>query len=155
MKVVLDANIYVSSMINTQGHPHRIIQRWAQGDFDVLVSTSIINEIGRVLRYPRIAKRHKQREKEIKQFLELLSGEAILVEPSHRLEVIQEDESDNRYVECAIEGKAQYIVSGDNHLLNLGEYRGIVIIPPSAFVALLDMDNTLDLEAVSFKNLDR
>ncbi len=142
MKVVLDANIYVSSMINTQGNPHHIIQRWAQGDFDVLVSTSIINEIGRVLRYPRIAKRHQQGEKEIEKFLELLSSEAIVIEPSKRLDVIQADESDNRYLECAIEGKAQYIISGDNHLLNVGEYRGIVVIPPSAFVTLLDMDNT-------------
>jgi putative PIN family toxin of toxin-antitoxin system len=141
MKVVLDANIYVSSMINTQGNPRRIIKRWEQGDFDVLVSTSIINEIGRVLRYPRIAKRHKQDEKEIKRFLELLSSEAILIEPSNRLDIIQEDESDNRYLECAIEGKAQYIISGDNHLLKVGEFKGIIVLPPNAFVALLTGGN--------------
>jgi hypothetical protein len=141
MKIVLDANIYVSSMINTQGNPRHIMQQWEQGDFDVLVSSSIIKEIGRVLRYPRIAKRHKQNEQAIERFLELLSSEAIVVEPTNRLDVVQEDESDNRYLECALEGKAQYIISGDKHLLKVGEYKGVIILPPGAFVALLVRGN--------------
>lgn len=138
MKVVLDANIYVSSMVNTQGNPKRIMAQWEQGKFDVLASTSIINEVGRVLRYPRIVKRHRQDEKAIQRFLELLSGEAVAVEPTEVLDVVKEDESDNRYLECAIEGKAQYIISGDRHLLELGEYEGVFILPPAAFMTLLE-----------------
>lgn len=141
MKIVLDANSYVSSMINTQGNPRRIIQQWEQGDFDVLLSSSILREIGRVLRYPRISKRHKQGEETIQRFLELLSSEAIVVEPTNRLDVVKEDESDNRYLECAIEGKGQYIISGDKHLLKVGDYKGIIILPPTAFVALLERGN--------------
>lgn len=138
MNIVLDANIYVSSLINTQGNPKRIVERWEQNQFDVLVSTSIIDEIGRVLRYPRIVKRHRQDEGSIQRFLELLSRQAVMVEPTVVLDVIREDQSDNRYLECAVEGKAQYIISGDKHLLELGEYRGIVILPPAAFVTLLE-----------------
>ena len=138
MKVVLDANIYVSSMVNTQGNPSRIMTYWERGDFDVLVSDSIIGEVGRVLRYPRIVKRHRQDEKTINRFLELLASEAMVVKPTKILDIIKEDESDNRYLECAIEGKAQYIVSGDKHLLGIGEYKGIIILPPAAFVALLE-----------------
>lgn len=138
MKVVLDANVYVSSMVNNQGNPKRIMAMWERGDFYVLVSESIIDEVGHVLRYPRIVKRHKQDEKAIKRFLKLLASEAVIVEPAAALDVVQEDESDNRYLECAIEGKAQYVVSGDQHLLKLGEYKGIVIVPPAAFVALLE-----------------
>ena len=138
MKVVLDANIYVSSLINTQGNPKQIVAQWEQGRFDVLVSASIIDEIGRVLRYPRIVKRHRQDERSIQRFLELLSSQAVMVEPTVILDVIKEDQSDNRYLECAIEGKAQFIISGDKHLLEMGEYRGIVILPPAAFMTLLE-----------------
>ena len=137
MKVVLDANVYVSSMVNMQGNPKSIISAWQQGTFDVLISSPILEEIGRVLRYPRIVKRHKQDETVIQRFLKLLENQATVVEPTEMLGVVIEDESDNRYVECAIAGKAQYIISGDNHLLNIGEYRGIVILSPAAFVALL------------------
>lgn len=141
MKIVLDANIYVSSMVNNQGNPKRIMAMWEQGDFDVLASKSIIDEVGRVLRYPRIVKRHKQDEEAIERFLKLLASEAVIVKPAEVLDVVQEDESDNRYLECAIEGKAQYVVSGDQHLLKLGEYKGIMIIPPAAFVALLERED--------------
>lgn len=141
MKIVLDANIYVSSMVNNQGNPKRIMAMWEQGDFDVLASKSIIDEVGRVLRYPRIVKRHKQDEEAIERFLKLLASEAVIVKPAEVLDVVQEDESDNRYLECAIEGKPQYVVSGDQHLLKLGEYKGIMIIPPAAFVALLERED--------------
>ncbi len=138
MKVVLDANIYVSSLINTQGNPKRIMEGWEQNKFDVLVSASIIDEVGRVLRYPRIVKRHRQGEEAIQRFLELLSSQAVMVEPTEVLDVVKEDQSDNRYLECAIEGKAQYIISGDKHLLELGEYKGIIVLPPAAFMTLLE-----------------
>ena len=140
MKVVLDANIYVSSMVNTQGNPKRIISAWQQGAFDVLISSAILDEIERVLRYPRLVKRHKQDETAIQRFLKLLENEAIIVEPTDVLGVVKDDESDNRYLECAVKGKAQYVISGDKHLLDIGEYRGIVILPPAAFVAILSRE---------------
>lgn len=137
MRVVLDANIFVSSLVNSQGNPKRIMSAWEEGTFDLLVSEPILDEVGRVLRYPRIAKRHKQDEQAIQRFLKLLRNEATLVEPKEPLSVVKEDESDNRYLECALEGKAQYIVSGDNHLLDIGEYKGIIIMPPAAFMVFL------------------
>ena len=137
MKVVLDANIFVSSLVNTQGNPKRIMSAWEEGGFDLLVSAPILEEVGRVLRYPRIAKRHKQDELAIQRFLELLKNEAILIEPKEQLNVVLEDKSDNRYLECALEGKAQYLVSGDNHLLDIGEYKGIIILPPAAFMVFM------------------
>ena len=66
-------------------------------------------------------------------------NEATVVEPTEVLGVVIENESDNRYVECALAGKAQYIISDDNHLLKIGDYRGIVILSPAAFVALLSL----------------
>lgn len=126
------------TLINIQGNPKRIVQRWEQNQFDVLVSASIIDETDRVLMYPRIIKRHRQDEGAIQRILELLSSQAVMVEPTAVLDVIKEDQSDNRYLECAVDGIAQYIISGDKHLLELGEYKGIAILPPAAFVTLLE-----------------
>ena len=55
---------------------------------------------------------------------------AILTSGKLKLTVIREDPPDDRYLECAVEGEAEYIVSGDQHLLSLGEYRGIRVLTP-------------------------
>ena len=75
------------------------------------------------------------------EFAALISRQAVLVKPEEKLDVIVSDESDNRYVECAVAGNAQYIVTGDEHLLALGEYEGIAILTPAAFVALHETGN--------------
>ena len=71
----------------------------------------------------------------------MIAEQSMWVEPLERLAAISSDESDNRYLECAVEGGAQYIISGDKHLLELGEYRGIAIVSAADFIALLEMDN--------------
>jgi putative PIN family toxin of toxin-antitoxin system len=75
---------------------------------------------------------HVQAKGAIQRFLELASSQAVMVEPTQALNVIKEDQSDNGYLECAIEGTAQYIISGDKHLLGLGEQKGAIIFPPAA-----------------------
>lgn len=61
-----------------------------------------------------------------------------MVLPTERLSVVERDESDNRFIECAVEGEADLIVSGDRHLLSVGEYQGIRVVTPAAFVGYLD-----------------
>jgi predicted nucleic acid-binding protein len=62
---------------------------------------------------------------------------AIITAGALRLSVVREDPDDDRYVECAVEGRAEYVVSGDRHLLTLGSYRDFVIVSPRAFLAVL------------------
>lgn len=138
MRVVLDANIYVSSLISAKGHPAKIITRWLQGEFALLVSQPIIDEILRVAAYERIQKKYSHVKENRLEFVALVAEQGMWVEPREPLNVIAADESDNRYVECAVSGQGQYIVSGDGHLLELGSYQGIVIAPPAAFIALLE-----------------
>ncbi len=137
MRVVLDANIVISALISSKGYPARIVDAWLRGHLDVLISPPIIDEILRVTAYQRIQKKYPMVKERRLEFVELLSEQGILVEPEERLHVVEEDESDNRYVECAAAGSAQYIVSGDEHLLRVGNYRGIEIITPAAFVAFI------------------
>lgn len=140
MKAVLDANVFVSALINTRGTPRQIIDLWRQEAFDLLVSVAILDEIGRVLRYPKIAALHKLSESELQEFLTLLGEEGFVVAPAECLQV-SPDEPDNRYIECALAGGADYLVTGDKlHLLPIEEYRGIRIVSPAVFLAALQIE---------------
>lgn len=141
MRVVLDANIYISSLISSQGHPATIINKWLSGEFDVLLSQPIVDEILRVTGYERLQKKYKKIRENRIEFVDLISKQGIWTEPVERLTVVTADESDNRYLECAIAGVATYVISGDKHLLDIGNYQGISILTPAAFVTLVDIDN--------------
>jgi putative PIN family toxin of toxin-antitoxin system len=141
MRVVLDANIYVSSLISDKGNPTKIIKRWLVGEFEILLSPAIIDEILRVTAYGRIQRKYTKVGENRLEFVELLSKNSLWIEPWEKLAVVPNDESDNRYLECAETGGAQYIVTGDKHLLELGSYKGILIITPAAFIALLEIGN--------------
>ena len=91
----------------------------------MVASEAILEEIGRVLAYPRIASRHGWSPQDIATFLEDLAHLAILTPRERRLRVIPADPTDDRYLECAVEGEADFLVSGDKDLLSLGSYRGI------------------------------
>ena len=78
-----------------------------------------------------------------KTFLDRYATFATVIEPQSELEVIEEDPDDNRFLECAIAGGASYIITGDNHLLELKEYQDIVILPPVGFLALLEAKKAL------------
>lgn len=137
IRAVLDANVFVSAVITATGNPARIFDAWHAGQIDLVVSPDILDELERVLHYPRIAKRNRLSAERIRGFIEDLARLAILTPGKLRLAVIEEDPSDNRYLECAVEGEAEYIVSGDQHLLDAGECQGILILTPKAFLAVL------------------
>jgi putative PIN family toxin of toxin-antitoxin system len=141
LKVVLDANVYVSAVLSRSGNPQEILQQWRAGAFEIVVSQDTLTELSRVLRYPKIVKLHRWTEAEIDEFLKLLSEEAVLVTPQTKLDVVKADESDNRYLECAVAGEAGYLVTGDKrHLLPLKEYQGIRIVSPATFIAILALE---------------
>lgn len=139
MIVVLDTNVIISALLSSQGAPAEIIRRWEASEFDVAMSPPLLSEFERVLNYPRVRKYLKRSDEEIAAFLKHLGATAIMVDPQIRLEVIADDPDDDRVLECALEASATYIVSGNNHLLNLKAYRKIVILKPSEFLTVLDV----------------
>ncbi len=140
MRVVLDANIFVSALISDKGNPARIINRWLAGEFDLLLSRPIIDEILKVTGYERIQNKYAKVRENRLEFVALVEENGIWAEPSETIDIVSADESDNRYIECAVTGNAQYIVSGDQHLLDIGDYQGIIIVTPAMFITLLDSD---------------
>ncbi|MCA9948912.1 MAG: putative toxin-antitoxin system toxin component, PIN family [Anaerolineales bacterium] len=140
MRVVLDANIYISALISSKGNPATIIDTWLAGKFDILISQPIVDEVLRVTGYPRLQRKYKKIRAYRIEFVELISKQGIWIEPKETLAVVTQDESDNRYLECAVTGGATYIVTGDDHLLDIFGHQGISVITPAAFVTLLNTD---------------
>jgi putative PIN family toxin of toxin-antitoxin system len=134
MRVVLDANQFVSAVLVPVGHPAQILDAWRRGDLDVLVSPPILAEVRRVLLYPRLQKRHGWDEAQVEAFLEGVWAASIPTPGTAAVESVPDDPSNSKYLACALEGNAQYIITGDQHLLRLDPWRGIRILPPAVFL---------------------
>ena len=143
MRVVLDANVFVSALVSSRGVPSRILSLWRIGAFAPLASRPILSELERVLRYPKLQQRYRLPDTEIATFLDLVEACAIHVDVKSTLLVVKADPEDNRYLECALEGGARYVISGDRHLLDLAAYRGIRILAPAEFLVVLSLDGSI------------
>jgi hypothetical protein len=137
IRAVLDANQFDSALIKPDSNPARILDCLKDNMFQLVISESIIEEIKRILLYPKLKKIHGLEKEETDLFFEDLIVFAYFTPEKLRLEAISKDPSDNKYLICAVEGKADYIISGDHHLLNLGIWEGINIITSKEFLDLL------------------
>jgi uncharacterized protein len=128
-RVVVDTNIIVSAL-GWRGAPHQIVGACLAHHYQLLLSPDLLAEIERVLHYPKF----RFSPQEIEDYLAQLTEGAELVKPDFQLTVIVPDPSDDRVLECALAGHADVIVSGDGHLLDLGEFEGIPILRAQEFV---------------------
>ncbi len=140
MIVTIDTNVFVSSFLSTKGAPAEVIKRWEAADFDVATSPILLQELERVLKYKQVRKYFKRPLVTIGALFERLQSVAILIDASQTITIIEDDPDDNRVLECAEEARAAFIVSRDEHLLRLKDYKGIVILPPAPFLTFLDSE---------------
>ena len=136
-RIVLDCNIFVSAILVSGSGPAQILDLAQERKIELLVSPPILAEIARVMRYPKIQKRHRLSPAQLDDLMVTYAAFAIVTPGKRRVKAIQEDPSDNMYLECALEGGAGFIVSGDKHLLGLGTFQGIPIVNPAAFLKIL------------------
>ncbi|MHB8777706.1 MAG: putative toxin-antitoxin system toxin component, PIN family [Anaerolineales bacterium] len=132
MRVVIDTNIIVSGYLG--GALETIIVAWKSGTFTLIVSDAIANEYHAVLKRPKF----KIKRAELDDFSALLLDRAEFVIPLETVNAILTDPTDNKFLEAAIAGKVNLIVSGDNHLLELKSFREIPIITAREFVTWLE-----------------
>jgi len=139
LRVVLDTNVFVSSLLSTQGLPAQVLDAWREGRYMLVASPPIIAEIVEVLESPRISKKYFIRQEDIQQLVDLLKRDAILV-PGRAVVKgsVPQDPRDEIFLACAIDAKADCIVSGDRHLLGLQTYRGIPILTVKEFAEKLE-----------------
>ena len=114
----------------------QLIDRWREQRFILVTSPEIIIEIIRVLEYPHISKKYKLSKSDIQSLLTLIEHEAVVIPKLPAVHVIKEDPDDDKFLACAIAAKAEYIVSGDQHLLGLGSYKSISIVTVKEFLLI-------------------
>ncbi len=137
IKVVLDANIFVSAVLKPAGNPGRILELVKQGRLELLVSADILAEVKTALSYPKLKKLHHKSPQWINAFLSELSDQALITPGNLIVDAVKDDPSDNIYLACAQEGRADFIISGDQHLKDLESFRGIKILAPSGFLEII------------------
>ena len=131
LKVVIDTNVFVSGL-TFKGKPREVLDLIWRGDIEACISSFILKELEETLR-----KDFSWDRDQIKHTIEKIKSKTILVHPKNKVFVIKENDDDNRILECAIEGKVQYLISGDRkHLLPLKEFQGTKILSPSEFLDL-------------------
>ncbi|NOX62304.1 MAG: putative toxin-antitoxin system toxin component, PIN family [Chloroflexi bacterium] len=135
LRVVLDTNVFVSSLLIKKGLPAQVIDAWKERQFLLVISPSIIAEVQSTLNYPRIRRKYAFTDEDIEDLVNLLHNETLLV-PGHAdvSGAIPDDPSDEVVLACAVDGMADCIVSGDRHLLTLRSYRGIPILTVREFL---------------------
>lgn len=137
VRVVIDTNVLVSSLVSAEGAPRQLLDGWLDNRFTLVTSLYLIEELIHVLTYPRIAQRLCVAEEELITILTALRTCAHIVPGKLELPGVTRDPKDDWLIACAVEGEADYIVSGDEDLLALGEYGSIRIVTPRQFVDML------------------
>ena len=134
LRAVIDTNLFISGLFVRDSLSAQLQDLWINQDFELITSVEIIKEISRVLSYPRIQKRFKPREENIRRFFRLIFRKAVISKDIYHTDKIVADPSDNKFLACALEKKADYIVSRDPHLRNLKHYHGIQIVDATTFI---------------------
>ena len=134
IKVVLDTNVIVSAYLVPTGKPAEILSLARKGKLHIFLSQEIINEIKRTLLSPKLRKIHKDTLEQTSLFVRAFSKIATVMPGTISVDVIKDDPDDNKILACALEGKVDYIVSGDHHLTDLKSFHGISIVNPDMFL---------------------
>lgn len=128
MRIVVDTNVIISALV-FGGLPRRILDLAAEGIYQLYCSEFIRNEVERVLE-----EKFAWSREQICSRTEVVFSWATMVRPSMLLASVKDDPDDDRILECAIEAKADAIISGDHHLLHLGSFQNIPIQTPRQFL---------------------
>jgi len=134
LRAVVDTNLFISGLFAKDTLSARLQDLWINQDFDLITSMEIIKEVSRVLYYPRIQDRFKPKEDTIRRFFRLIFRKAIIAKDIYKTDRVADDPTDNKFLACALEKKADYIVSRDPHLRNIKHYHGIQIIDAKTFI---------------------
>lgn len=130
MKLVLDTNVIVGFSLRHKGAVATLWTLWRQQKFTLVTAPSILDEVTRVLDYPRIHSRLQWTTARKQVFVATIRHKAILTDATTPIASAIRDLTDTKFLSCAIEGQADTVVTGDRHLLDLNRYQGIPIVTP-------------------------
>jgi uncharacterized protein len=130
VRVVIDTDVVVSALL-FGGAPAKWIPLWKNGPVKPYLSKAILDEVMRVLAYPRF--NLSEQEIEYLLYQEILPFFHSVEVPSGPT-IVEKDPSDDHFIRCAKVARAQYIISGDQHLLSLENYGNIRIVSPAEYL---------------------
>jgi len=123
MRLILDTNVFISGIFWEGNFCSQLIDKWKNKEVKLVSSLEIVGELIETLK--------------IEEWKNLILNNSIITQPSTKIDIIKEDPEDNKFLEAAVDGKADLIVSQDKHLLNLKEYQGIKILNPEEAINFL------------------
>jgi len=129
LRVVMDTNVFVSGVFFS-GPPYQILKAWQSGEFELVVSSEILDEyrrVGEILaeERPKI---------DLNPILTFVVEHAKVYKPVKLKEPVCEDPDDDKFFACALASESKIIISGDKHLLKVSGYEGIAVLKPREFV---------------------
>ena len=129
IRVVVDTNVFVSSFFG--GNPRKIVDLWKSGQLTLCLSKSIIDEYVEVLQ--RLGLKN---ERELSELLNLFAHgfHSTFSAKTPELHLVEEDPDDDKFIECAVALKADFVISGDKALIAIQDYMGIRIVTPKEFL---------------------
>jgi putative PIN family toxin of toxin-antitoxin system len=141
IRVVLDTNVLVSALLTPDSPPAEILEFVLEGRLRILISPAIIREIGLVFQYPRLKKtmqKHRLSAEEVEEAILKILKVAIITAGEKIIQGVSRDPADDLILSCAAEGQADFVISGDKDLTELGSFEGIRIMEPANFLQLIE-----------------
>ncbi|MQY68821.1 MAG: putative toxin-antitoxin system toxin component, PIN family [Hadesarchaea archaeon] len=127
MKVVLDTNVFIAAYFNRKSASARIIDLCLENKHELIFSSRLRKEVRLILKNVRAERGFQKR-------IQSLFMNASRIKPTQKIFMVKEDPEDNKFLECALEGKADYLITSDRHLLELGEFAQTKICKPTQFL---------------------
>ncbi len=129
IRVVVDTNVFVSSFFG--GNPRKVVDLWKAGEVSLCLSKPIVDEYIEVL-----GRLGLQGEKELDELLGLFAHglHVVFTAKTPALHVVEKDPDDNKFIECAVALKAEFVITGDKALLEIQDYMAIKIVSPKDFL---------------------
>ena len=137
MRIVVDTNVFISGLL-WQGTAATVMEHVLNQE-TVCLTADTLRELEEVLVYEKFHDRIAKLSFQITEFIDNLTDRALVViAPDIEVDIIKDDPSDNKFLSCARATGADYIISGDRHLLKLRVFEGIPIIAPSTFLRIIN-----------------
>lgn len=138
MRVVVDTNVMISGLL-WLGTPHRIVELVEEKRVLLCMTPPMLDELCEVLQRRKFKKRLQARHTSIEEILSGLIPLIELYQPTASLDIRLDDPDDHMFLVCAVSADAEYLISGDNHLLSLKQYGKTKIINPPDFLSAIEI----------------
>ena len=135
---VIDTNLFISGLFGRNTTTAELQELWIRQEFQLGTSLEIMKEVSRVLQYPKIKERLIDDDETIRRFFRLVFRKARVARGDFQTDRIIDDPTDNKFLACALEINADFIVSGDNHLLSLKHFHRTQILDAKVFISKIN-----------------